>query len=140
MTFRLYSVKNKLYTNDLDFRSFSQDSVSIWSIQPDGKILELIYYPNQEDDLNFQIHPSEDFIIEPWTGYFDKDGKKIYCGDILKMESFFTFESKVIWEHGSFFMVPIDPEGLKNTMGHNGILDGWTITGNIHEVEYSEGK
>lgn len=87
-----------------------------------------------------ELNSVSDCIVEAWTGYFDKDGKKIYCGDILEQYSFFTFRSKVVWKHGSFMMVPIDPEGIENTMGYSGILKGWTITGNIHEVEYSEGK
>jgi len=84
--------------------------------------------------------PAENFIVEPWTGYFDKNGKKIYNGDILEQYSIFDFKSKVVWKNGGFMMVPIDPEGIENTMGYSGILKGWTITGNIHEVEYSEGK
>lgn len=138
MNFRLYSKKNKCYTNDPDFRSFCQDTTSIWTLEPDGKILELIYHPNQEDDLELKTHKSQDFVVEPWTGYFDSNGKKIYCGDILEMRSMFDFKSKVVWKNGAFKLIPIDPEGLEEDMGRFGILKGWAVTSNIHNIEFLE--
>lgn len=118
-----YRIYNK-YSNEY----LPQDK---WLIRGDGKIVDLLSSKGEV------IHDPRDFIVEAWTGYFDDAGRKVYCGDILEQYSFYDFKSRVIWENGAFFMVPIDPEGLKNTMGKEGILKGWNVTGNVNGVEYS---
>ncbi len=119
MHFRIYDKVKSQYVDDT------------WLLKNDDVIVEIRNH-------QMYFHKSQDFIVEAWTGYFDTKGRKVYCGDILEMYSFFDFKSKVVWENGAFFMVPIDPEGLKNTMGKDGILNHWTITGNVHGQDFSE--
>ena len=138
MDYRIYSKNHGYYVNSQFWRENTSDPNERFALTQDGRIVS---FSTKGDGLySVDYFNNKEFIVEPWTGYFDKDGKKIYCGDILEQYSMFDFKSKVVWKHGSFVMVPIDPEGVENTMGYSGILTGWIITGNIHEVEYSEGK
>lgn len=82
------------------------------------------------------FYDEKDFIVEAWTGYFDKNNKKIYLGDIVEMYSMFDFKSKIIWKHGGFIMECMDTEGYDEKMGDSGILKGWVVTGNIHGIEH----
>lgn len=121
MHYRLYSK----ITNDY----LPQDK---WLIRGDGKVVDLL---SKYEEV---VHDPSGFIIEPWTGYFDSNGKKVYCGDILEMSSMFDFKSKVVWKNGAFKLIPIDPEGLEEDMGRFGILKGWVVTSNIHNIEFLE--
>lgn len=118
MTFRLYNKKRSQYEQSCRL-----------AIKQDGNIIESV------GDVVL-LHESKNFIVEPWTGYFDSNGKKIHCGDILEMRSMFDFKSKVVWKNGAFKLIPIDPEGLEEDMGRFGILKGWAVTGNIHDAEF----
>ncbi len=103
-----------------------------WLIRGDGKVIDLLSGKGEV------AHDPRHFIIEAWTGFLDSKGKKIYCGDILEMKSFFDFKSKVIWKDGGFWMVPLDPEGTTDAMRNEEHIRVWTITGNVHGVEFSQ--
>ncbi|EAI3138195.1 hypothetical protein E3B39_08890 [Campylobacter coli] len=78
----------------------------------------------------------EDFEIELWTGIYDKNGKKIYEGDIVKTKSLYDyFLAKIsIHKEGTFYF-----EGKNGDYIGSLIYlvedEGYTIEtiGNIHE-------
>lgn len=135
MTTRIYSHSHKLYTNSLFWPS-NQRTWSDWAVTPDGQVLEIICdgsgaYVNKD----FETHDKRNFSIEPWTGFFDSAGKKIYRGDILEMESMFSFRSEVEWKNGAFWLKALDSQGADQQF--DGIFSKyWTITGNIHDAEF----
>lgn len=139
MTFRLFSHKHNLYTNSPLWPS-NQRTWSEWVIIPDGGILELIFDgQNNNEELSeiigYKNHDYKNFTIEPWTGFFDLNCRKIYRGDILKMKSMFDFKSEVIWENGAFWLKALDSEGVDEQFT-GAYSKNWTITGNIHNVEF----
>lgn len=139
MNFRLFSKKHNLYTNS-PFWPSNQRTFSEWCIYPNGEICELIYFGAQAEEASIEIHNARDFNVEPWTGYFDKNGKKIYRGDVLKLWCF-DLDYEVIWDFdrfslkalfelykGELYPWPISADCAAN----------YEVAGNIHNVEYSD--
>jgi len=128
MNLRIFSRKHGVYTNDPAWPS-NQRTWSEWAIAPEGAILEIIVYDGSGPFV--EKHDPRDFIVEPWTGFFDSTGKKIYRGDILKMESMFTFVSEVTWKEGAFWLNALDNEGY-DAQFNGAYSKDWTIIGNIN--------
>ncbi|HEA7920846.1 TPA: hypothetical protein RXM76_001454 [Campylobacter jejuni] len=75
---------------------------------------------------------NNDAEIELWTGYFDKNDKKIYEGDIL--ENKMTMEDlpyKVVFKWGTFYLVEID--GNDEDLMSEFLFMELEVIGNIHE-------
>ncbi|EAI5420466.1 hypothetical protein E5I20_07310 [Campylobacter coli] len=72
------------------------------------------------------------FLIELWTGYYDKNHKKIYEGDILEdMESRVCDIYEVVFKEGAFYLSDIE-SGDEDLMSEF-LLTELEIIGNIHE-------
>lgn len=135
MNIRIYSHKHQLYTNSPLWPS-NQLTCSEWALSPKGEVIEMIY----GDDSGFcsvETHDKRNFAVEPWTGFFDSAGKKIYRGDILVMKSMFDFVSEVEWKNGAFWLKAIDSEGFDQQFD-DALTRFWTIEKNIHNAEYSD--
>ncbi|EHE2383083.1 hypothetical protein QDT15_000396, partial [Campylobacter coli] len=94
------------------------------------------FYANTADITDKFIGNGNDLEIELWTGIYDKNGKKIYEGDIVKTKSpYDCFLAKVgIHKEGTFYF-----EGKNGDYIGSLIYlvedEGYTIEtiGNIHE-------
>jgi len=119
----------------------------------DGRIVEIIFdgLPDRSGEFDFhdcivEYHDQRNFEIEPWTGYFDSHGKKIYRGDILGAfkgindEIDPSYETEVVWHEGGFCCkdeqtvpdswMPLDIE--------NKVWKRHFVKGNVHGVEYND--
>lgn len=132
MNFRIFSHRHKLYTNSPLWPS-NQRTWSEWALLPNGEILELI----DAGACGYSIinHDKRNFSIEPWTGLFDSEGRKIYLGDILEFKVFELLH-EVRWLNGEFIAFNLkNPKDLPfnvRTLRHH------TVIGNIHNVEYND--
>lgn len=139
MNFRLFSKTHNLYTNSPLWPS-NQRTISEWSITPNGQVLELILF---EAGGSSFAHYKSGFEIEPWTGYFDSAGKKIYRGDILRL-SCFNLDYEVVWSFDRFVMKALYESAFKTDDNlypwgtHSDLATNYEIVGNIHGVEYSD--
>jgi hypothetical protein len=138
VTIRIFSKKHNLYTNS-PFWPSNQRTTSEFVLGCKGEIIELLYAGKEDDNPCILLRDKKDFVVEPWTGYFDINGRKIYRGDILAATNDPSYESEVIWSEGSFVC-----RSTKNP-NDQAILDMdvkvWkrvVVKGNIHGVEYSD--
>ncbi len=137
MNFRIFSHRHKLYTNS-PFWPSNQRTWSEWSVTTDGQILEIIFDETvgyDPEPVGCQYHDKRNFSIEPWTGLFDSEGKKIYCGDILEFKVFELLH-EVRWLNGEFIAHDLkNPDMLPMNVR---TLRSHAIVGNIHNVEYCD--
>ena len=106
--------------------------------------MELVYFGAQTEEASIEIHNARDFDVEPWTGYFDSKGGKIYCGDKLKL-SCFNLDYEVVWSFDRFKLKTMYDAATK--IGDDDLYPWGTpvdmatnyeVVGNIHDVKYSD--
>jgi len=139
MTFRVFSKKVGLYTNDVGWPS-NQRSASDWFLDTSGRVVEAVFFDENEPTL--VIHDGRNFAVEPFTGFCDSAGKKIYLGDIIKLECF-NLNYEVIWKHDRFLRKivgepSITNDGIYYFPSQEEMSTGWAVTGNIHGVTFND--
>jgi hypothetical protein len=134
MTIRIFSKKHNLYTNS-PFWPSNQRTTSEFALNCNGKVLEIVN-GGEEGVLE---RDSRDFIIEPWTGYFDIKGRKIYRGDILTAKNDPLYRQEVIWKDGSFICKSLsNPDDQMLLDMDVKVWKRVEISGNIHGVDFED--
>lgn len=77
----------------------------------------------------------EDVVLEQFTGLRDKNRKRIYEGDIVRVDGYGDYE--VTWDNatGGFELKAVDPNATDQTLfAFHGILQTvYTVISNIHK-------
>lgn len=136
MNVRIFSKKHGIYTDDPAWPS-NQRTWSEWAITPEGAILEII------DDGSgpfVEKHDPRNFIVYPWTGFFDKNGAKIFAGDIIQLECF-RIDYEVVWNYDRFSIKDMGEtigkfnDGIYSFPTQKDLSEHYIIIGNIHNNE-----
>lgn len=140
MTFRIFSHRQKLYTNSPLWPS-NQRTWSEWVLAPNGEIIELV----DAGACGYSVinHDKRNFSIEPFTGFYDCQNKRIYLGDIVKLQCF-NLDYEIVWHVDRFGMKPL----FETTTPHDGIPQhirgqkdfsvDWLVVNTKHNVEYCD--
>lgn len=140
MNFRIFSHKHQLYTNS-PFWPSNQRTWSEWASYPDGTILELVC--DSSGVFSTETHDKRDFAVEPWTGFYDCQNKKIYLGDIIKLQCF-NLDYEVVWHVDRFGMKPLyqaidsDKTTPHHIRGQKDFSVDWRVVNTKHRVEYND--
>ena len=131
---------NLLLTMGLSYRIFDKlrgkyldDNCAL---AQDGAILRM----NYEGGGSSQIETLDprDFIVEPFTGFYDSGGKKIFVGDVLILECF-ALDYEVVWHFDRFGLMPLyEPDAqtcdIQHFRSQKDLSIGWSVMGNTHEA------
>ena len=109
---------------DFDFRLWHKPSESFVDMSVRGADLRVI--PTDDD---------ENIEIELWSGFYDKDGTKIYENDIITC--YFAMNGQIVFEDAMFYVVDQNSGNKKllydviqeSRLERESIL----VEGNIHE-------
>lgn len=107
---------------DFDFR--------IWDNSTD-KFIELAI----SDNIRAIPRKNDDMELELWSGFYDKNGKKIYVGDMVKYRKY-TKPLEVVYAESTFYI--IHPSIEKEFQ----VDCGWSLQGiyDIRENGYKDNK
>ena len=120
--------------NNIDYRFYNPDMREMHSMKgyDNGKITFEITEPSVIAQNN-DIFPIKDIILMQYTGFRDKNGRKIYDGDILKS----TFDKIEIKYHDGCFWT-YDSDGYAYTIENLGLDDGFKLYEVVGCIHYTD--
>lgn len=139
MNIRLFSKKHNLYTNSPLWPS-NQRSFSDWALSPSGEVIEIVSFDDERSSSYITKHDPRTFDIEPWSGYFDSTGKKIYRGDIVRLLCF-NLDYEVVWNFERFSLRVLYESHCGEIypwFHSNDCEKNYGVVGNIHGVDYAD--
>lgn len=114
----------------IKFRAFQKSKGimrNVWEINFEGADDSLRYI---KIDDGKRLYPEDnDFVLMQFTGFYDKNGKEVYEGDILRLNG--GVLAKVVYKNGSLQILKITD--FKEDQRVYSITNYFEIIGNIHE-------
>lgn len=104
----------------------------LWKKKYDTNKIFISYFPDKDDREEVVVVVPE--TVGEYTGLKDKNGVKIFEGDILYKDGYWKWF--VDFAKGSFIGLPTNPTQRANARGYALDLDkveGWEVIGNIHD-------
>lgn len=77
---------------DFDFRIWHKESESFVDMVVSGTDLRII--PTDDEDMELEL----------WSGFYDKNGEKIYVGDMVKYRKY-TEPLEVVYTESTFYII-----------------------------------
>lgn len=77
---------------DFDFRIWHKESESFVDMVVSGTDLRII--PTDDEDMELEL----------WSGFYDKNGEKIYVGDMVKYRKY-TEPLEVVYAESTFYII-----------------------------------
>ena len=117
----------------IDYRFYDPDMREMHSMKgyDNGKITLAITEPSVIAQNN-DIFPIKDIILMQYTGFKDKNGRKIYDGDILQRRS---NKISISYENGCFIANYNDGKKVLILNIKNAITDLYEVVGCIHYTD-----
>ena len=117
----------------IDYRFYDPDMREMHSMKgyDNGKITLAITEPSVIAQNN-DIFPIKDVILMQYTGYRDKNGRKIYEGDVLQRRD---NKISISYEDGCFMANYSDGSKVSILNVKNAITDLYEVVGCIHYTD-----
>jgi uncharacterized phage protein (TIGR01671 family) len=85
--------------------------------------------------IDYEVHPAS---VGQWTGLKDKNGKEIYCGDVVRAKTYgmieYDIKSVIDFEKGCFGIRALQDEALCDSKGKFRSFDGCNTEINIEII------
>jgi uncharacterized phage protein (TIGR01671 family) len=110
---------------DIKFRMWSEESKSFF-YDPDN-VFDCLKFSQKSNTKDYY----KDMTWQQFTGFYDKHGKEIYEGDIVKDEFYQEITAKVVYKLGCFWL---DSNHLQEDVErelYDSIQDSMEVIGNI---------
>jgi uncharacterized phage protein (TIGR01671 family) len=93
---------------------------------------EEMFYPERASDAFRWKEDGQPVIIEQYTGLTDKNGSKIFEGDIVSLQWIHNYMGSIEFKYGSFCMVSANNELIVRNLGEL-FAHNIAVIGNVHQ-------
>lgn len=100
----------------------------------------VVFFKDYYDHVSYSWEPFDprEVVVEPFTGFYDSKGQKIFVGDIIRIMCF-DLDYEVVWHQDRFAKKALydikDPDYNFPFNSQEDLSNGWEVVGNKHQTE-----